>query len=61
MALYDELNLFWGILIFIGIISCYVVGLICYKLGYRNGEYDMSCKMQKHIAKQVQRGMIKRV
>lgn len=61
MSLYDEISLFWGIVIFIACISIYVLGYVIYRLGYRDGESDMLKKIERRANRQIRRGNIKRL
>jgi hypothetical protein len=61
MGLYDEIAIFWGIVVFIVCVSVYMVGYLCYRLGYRDGESDMAKRISRHAERQVQRGKIKRL
>lgn len=61
MSLYDEISLFWGVVIFITCVSFYVLGYVIYRLGYRDGESDMLRKIERRANRQIRRGTIKRL
>lgn len=61
MGLYDELSIFWLVLIFVICITFYTVGYLCYRLGYRDGESDMAKKITRRAERQIQCGRIKRL
>ena len=61
MGLYDELSMFWSFLIFVICVTVYTIGYLCYRLGYRDGESDMTKKIERRAERQVQRGKMKRI
>ncbi len=61
MSLYDEIAMLWGIIILVICVSFYMVGWLCYHLGYRNGENDMAKRIQRRAEREVQRGNLRRI
>ena len=55
MGLYDEIAIFWGIIVFVICISTYMVGYLCYRLGFRDGEANAIKRISRHAEREVQR------
>ena len=61
MSVYDELSMFWGVLIFLICVTVYGTGWVCYKLGFKDGEADMARRISRHAERKIRRGEFKRL